>query len=376
MKRLPLNAAVTAALLLSVVSATNAQTNTELDIGRFVIAGYGDVSYVDIDNVNTNVVSRFVPIFLFQLSEKIHIEAELELSIDENGETELELEYADLHYFLNDNTTLTAGKFLLPFGQFGPNYHPSWINKLPSAPGIYGHHSNSLLKPLLPILSDAGINVGNSFNLGNGKLFTDFYVVSGPRIEADDHGEEEEHDDSVVDEEEHEFPEVEFEYAQGDNNNEIAFGGRIAYAFLPQWEVGYSFYQGAYDDDGALDFKASAIDFSWIGTYASVRGEIINTTTEGFDEHDEEVIIKDFDRDGWYIQGSWQMRQLGQNVLNPVELVARYSKISKFNAGERWTFGVNYWLESSAVLKFAYDDTELENDENDNRIFVQLAFGF
>jgi len=370
MKRLTLSAAVASALLISAVPTALAQEDSELDIGRFAIAGYGDVSYIDQDGMNNNVESRFVPIFLFQLSEKIHIESELEFSIDENGETEVEMEYADLHYFLNDNTTITAGKFLLPFGQFGPNLHPSWINKLPSGPGLYGHGGNGSLVPLVPVMSDTGVNLRNSFKLGAGKLFTDFYVVSGPR-------EEEEEEIGIDDPEEGghgSIPEVGFEAGKGDNNSDKAFGGRVAYAFLPSIEIGYSFYNGAYSDDATLDYKATALDFNWIGTFASIRGEIIDTSTDFLDEDDGEIDV--FDRSGWYIQGSWQMRQLDKDILNPFELVLRYSEINDALEGERWTVGVNYWLESSAVLKLAYEDTELEDGDTDNRLFIQLAFGF
>lgn len=372
MKKLPIAVSIAAALTLSAGSPLQAQEESELDIGRFVIAGYGDVSYIESDDpeTNSNVESRFIPIFLFQLSEKIHIEAELEFSLGANGETETELEYADIHYFLNDNTTITAGKFLLPFGQFGPNLHPSWINKLPSGPGLYGHGGNGSLQPLVPVMSDTGINVRNSFKVGSGKLFTDFYVVSGPREEEEEvalpgdppaaaHGA---------------IPEVAFEAAKGDNNSDKAYGGRIAYAFLPAIEIGYSYYSGAYSDDATLDYTATAIDFNWIGMYSSVRGEIIETSTYFLDEDDGEIDL--FERGGWYVQGSWQMRQLGKEYFNPVELVLRYSEINDALAGERWTVGVNYWLQASAALKFSYEDTTLENGDSDNRLFVQLAFGF
>jgi hypothetical protein len=371
MKKVSIFVVVATTLILSVGNPVRAQDNSELDIGRFVIAGYGDVSYVETDdpNANSNVESRFVPIFLFQLSEKIHIESELEFGIGPDGETEVEMEYADIHYFLNDNTTITAGKFLLPFGQFGPNLHPSWINKLAAVPGIYGHGGNGSLIPLVPVLSDTGINVRNSFQLGSGKLFTDFYIVSGPREE----------EEAPVGEDDAggghgSIPEVGFESGKGDNNGNRAFGGRVAYALLPSIEIGYSFYNGAYSNDGQLDFSASAVDFNWIGTYSSIRGEIIDTSTDFLDEEDGE--IDKFDRGGWYVQGAWQMRQLGKMALNPVELVLRYSKINDALQGKRWTFGVDYWLESSAVLKLAYEDTTLEDGDTDNRIFLQLAFGF
>ena len=368
MKKVSIASAMAAAISLSATTYVQAQEGSDLDIGRFAIAGYGDVSYVDQEGVNSNVESRFVPIFLFQLSEKIHIESELEFSIGADGETEVEMEYADIHYFLNDNTTITAGKFLLPFGQFGPNLHPSWINKLPSGPGLYGHGGNGSLAPLVPVMSDTGVNIRNSFKIGSSKLFTDFYVVSGPREEEEEIGGEAGEGGHGA------IPEVGFEAGKGDNNSDKALGGRVAYAFLPSIEVGYSFYNGAYSNDATLDYSASAIDFNWIGTYSSVRGEIIETSTDFLDEDDGEIDV--FDRGGWYVQGSWQMRQLGKDVLNPFELVLRYSEINDALEGERWTFGVNYWLESSAAIKIAYEDTTLEDGDTDNRVFVQLAFGF
>lgn len=370
MKKTTLVAAVAAALTLPFALQLQADESSELDIGRFVIAGYGDVSYVDQEGANSNVESRFVPIFLFQLSEKIHIEAELEFSLTETGETETEMEYADIHYFLNDNTTITAGKFLLPFGQFGPNLHPSWINKLPSTPGLYGHGGNGSISPLVPVLSDTGVNVRNSFKVGSGKLFTDFYVVSGVREEEEEGG----LPGDPADGGHGAIPEVGFESGKGDNNGKAGFGGRVAYAFLPAIEVGYSFYNAAYSNDGQLDYSASAIDFNWIGTYSTVRGEIIDTSTDFLDEDDGEIDV--FDRGGWYLQGSWQMRQLGHQALNPVELVLRYTEINDAEKAQRWTVGVNYWLESSVVLKLAYEDTVLEDGDTDNRLFLQLAFGF
>lgn len=365
MKIKTLSAAVVSALLLATAPTLQAQESSGLDVGRMAISGYGDVSYVDSKGMNSNVVSRFIPIFLFQLSEKIHIESELEFSINENGETVVEMEYADLHYFLNDNTTISAGKFLLPFGQFGQNLHPSWVNKLPTVPGIYGHGPNGSMRALIPMMNDTGVNVSNVFKVGPGKLFTDFYVVSGPREETIGEG-------TGIN---GPGPEVAFESKKGDNNGQAAFGGRIAYALLPQIEVGYSYYSGAYNADGSLRYTMTNIDASWIGTYSNVRGEYITTTTEGYLEEDNNR-VHDFERDGWYVQGAWQARQLGNDWLNPVELVLRKSKISKIDGGDRTTFGVNYWLEPSAVLKVAFEETSLDSGLNDNRAFMQLAFGF
>ena len=396
MKKVLLQSAVTAALSMSLMTTVNAQENSSLDIGRLAIAGYGDVTYISQGNmkdeegndIQNNVVARFVPIFLFQMSEKIHIEAEIEFSTNAEGETETELEYANMHYFLNDNTIITAGKFLLPFGQFGANLHPSWINKAVSNPGLYGGHGgNGSLGGITSILGDTGINIANTWDMGDaGRIFTDFYTVSGPRQEEGEHG-----------------GGVEMGVKKGDNNDSMAFGGRVAYAFLPEWEIGISYYTGEYSDDGDLNYSAYNIDFNWIGSYASVRGEIFGSTAETEGETEAEVEgehgeewVKDFDKSGWYIQGTWQARQLGQAWLNPVEFVVRYSDIeSDFDGsighdfeedagkmGSRIYYGVNYWLEPSAVLKLGAESTSIDNEGAghggiiDDRVFLQLAFGF
>ena len=217
MKIKSLSAAIATALVLS-TGTVSAGEGSSLDVGRLAISGYGDVGLTFQDNikdadgndVQNNVQARFIPIFLFQMSEKIHIESELEFSTTAEGETEVVLEYLNMHYFLNDNTILTAGKFLLPFGQFGANIHPSWINKAASNPGIYGGHGgNGSLNGVTSIMGDTGVNVSNTWSLGDaGKVFTDFYVVSGPRQEAGDHG-----------------GGVDMDVKKGDNNDSFAYGG-------------------------------------------------------------------------------------------------------------------------------------------------------
>ncbi len=378
---------------------TAAPLDEYLRHGRSVISGYGDVGYQKSDFEKDTFSGRFVPIFLYQLNDKIHVEAELEFSVGPDGETETELEYADLHYFLADRITLTAGKFLLPFAQFGPNFHPSWVNRLPTAPGLYGGHGgNGLMSGLMPVLSDYGLAGQFSHDFGgNSRLFLDLYVVNGISAEADDHSEE-----AVADE--HEailFPELEFESSSADNNDNKAVGGRLAFAFLPQWEAGASFYQSKYDDTDDLDFQANAFDINWIGQYWSVRGEYIRTEADALieleveddhgdeepeaDEHDEEpaddgheevFVQKNFDRNGWYVQAAWQARQLNMDMLNPVEFIVRHSRTREVDEGERWTFGINYWMTPSAALKLAWEDTEMDDGRDDTRVFLQLSFGF
>ena len=344
-----------------------AQNDNPLPQGRFAMAGYGDVTYVDSDQGNGAFSSRFVPIFLFQLNDKLHVEAELEFSVDEFGAVETELEYADIHYFLGDATTLTAGKFLLPFGQFGPNLHPSWINKLPTMPGIYGGHGgNGIMTPLMPVMNDMGVSLQQTWTLNGGsKLFLDVYMVNGPSEEAIE-------EDPLAPEPP--FPEVELEAKGVDNNTNKAFGGRMAWAMLPSVEIGLSYFTGAYDDEGNLDYTAQGFDLSWTGTYSSLKAEWIKTEADFQDTPTDP--IETASRDGFYVQYAWSMRQLQKAAFNPYELVARYSKINDIEAGDRWTFGINYWMSPSTVTKVAYESTELDDGTDDTRVFVQMSYGF
>lgn len=364
-------------------AAVAAEEQPKLDTGRFAIAGYGDFSFTDPENEPSFFGGKIAPIFLFQLSDKIHIETELEFSLGEGGVTETTLEYADVHYFASDSSTITAGKFLLPFGQFGPNFHPSWINKLPTNPGIYGGHGghgdSGGMEGLIPMLSDFGVGYQQTVRLGeHQRLFIDLYVVNGPGAEVPVDGA---HVEPVPGEhvEEELLPEIAFEARSADNNDNKAFGGRVAVAWLPGFEWGVSYYNGSYDDEGDLTFEASAFDLNVIGRYYSLRGEYIKTEREALiEDHDVEGAFEQVTRtrDGWYLQGSWSVRQLDVPQLNPVELVLRYSHVGGNESADRWTAGVNYWFDPRAVAKFAIEQTDLEEVESETRFLVQFAYGF
>ena len=361
------------------------------DQGRFTIAGYGDIKYEDSKAQNTSAFSaRFVPIFLFNLNEKTHIEAETEISVNESGETEVELEYANAHYFLTNNTTITAGKFLLPFGQFGPNLHPSWINRSAFSPGIYGglggHGGYQPMTGLLPVMTDIGIGVQHVISLGNNqKIFIDYYATNGLAEEeghseepVDDHGDEEPVVDDHGEEEEHglELPELAFEATSADNNSNKAIGGRIAYAFLPDIEIGMSYYNAKYDHDEQLEFTATGIDLNWIGEYHMLRGEYIETDTDALEEHEDgDIEFLKYSRSGWYLQSTFMLGKL-LDALHGTDLVIEYSETNKLLPEQRWVYGINYWLDDRSVIKATYEDTNIFDNTEDTRFAIQYSYGF
>ena len=103
------------------------------------LAGYASADYVSPENGSAAFVANFNPMFHFQYNDRILWEAELEFQVEEDGNTEIGLEYSTIDVFINDNLVFLAGKFLSPIGNFRQNTHPSWINKLPSAPPGFGH---------------------------------------------------------------------------------------------------------------------------------------------------------------------------------------------------------------------------------------------
>jgi len=106
----------------------------------FQLAGYSSFGWSDTENGTSDFdLVQFSPIFHYQYSDIFQFEGELEILVDANGETQIELEYAAGNLFINDYMVFVAGKFMSPVGQFVQNLHPAWINKLPSAPMGFGH---------------------------------------------------------------------------------------------------------------------------------------------------------------------------------------------------------------------------------------------
>jgi len=378
------------AILLSAQVAWSQQLES-IETERFVMTGYGDVKYESADLTDSRAFSgRFVPIFLFRLNKKMHAEAELEISQDAEGETEVELEYANIHYFLTDTTTVTAGKFLLPFGQFGSNWHPSWINRTPWTPGIYGSHGGSqAMKPLLPVLSDVGVAVQQTIPLtGNQKVFLQLFLTNGARSEAEEEEEAEEH---AEEEAEETLPEVAFESTNGDNNKDKAVGGRLAYAYLPSLEFGASYYKTSYDEEEELDIVANGLDINvLVGRNFLFRGEYIRTETDGLVEEEEEegedgeegkTKKQTFKREGWFWQAALQARLIDQK-LDGIELVLEQAEARKIEEATRWVYGINYWLDTRSVLKLAHEITDLREDKDDSdgdpytRTALMFSYGF
>ena len=372
----------------------------------FMLTGYGGAGYnvllADGETPN-NFSTIFAPIMLFQISDRFLFEGEFEFEIEE-GVTSTDLEYAQLDVSLNNHFTLVAGKFLLPFANFSERFHPTWINRLPSVPAVYGSHGAAAAPsdPMLPILSDIGVQLRGAFDLGNFRTLTaEVFVTQGPVVAP----EEGEGADAHSDEEPlaaagkgaavlsgGDAGGLAFGSNTEDNNDNKMIGGRVGFTISPYFEANVSGMTAAYDDAGELTFSALALHLEARHRHFTLHSELIQTWQDLLEAEDHEGlaaakgasaagvlnegIVETLSRTGYWVQLAYR--------TGPWQPVVRWSQLFEgkadgevvTEAGRQLAIGLDYWFEPAFVLKLEYLINDEEVDIDNNRLALQLAFGF
>lgn len=251
------------------------------------LAGYGDLGYTDAENASgTFTPFSFNPIFHYQYKDLLLAEAEFSFTVDEAGETETELEYASLNLFLNDYMALGAGKFLSPIGQFRQNLHPSWINKLPSAPVGFGHGQAAPLAEV-GVQLHGGIPLASSDN----RLHYALFVGNGPELEIEDG----------------EIEMVETPGLGTDRDGSKVGGGRVG-LFVPTYKLDLGLsaatgkVAGMEETDVRRDYDVVGADFTWQPAHFDFRGEYVRQKVGAAAESmaPDSAAWK-----AWYVQGAY-----------------------------------------------------------------------
>jgi hypothetical protein len=322
------------------------------------LSGYGDVTYSDNENApGAFTGTRFNPIFHYQYKDLVMLEAEIEIEVEDDGSTETALEYMTLDLLVNDNLALVAGKFLSPLGQFRQNLHPSWINKLPTAPPGFGHDQAA------PV-SELGLQARGGFPLGAMHMNYAAYVGNGPILE--------------IEEEDGEF-EIEAIEAEGRTSNdddELVFGGRLGLIPWPNSEVGLSLATGevAGEDEhkATRDYDVYGADLGYKWKNLGLRTEYIKQKV-GSSSKSEAPGSASWE--SWYAQAAYRF------MPTKFEGVIRYSDYDA-NLGEmdqkQWALGINYLFAPNAMAKIAYNfnDGESGSLADDDGFQIQFAYGF
>lgn len=339
---------------------------------KWHLAGYAHTDFVSTDAAGEEDSfsgASFSPVFHFQYGDIVLFEAEPELSVTETGETELELEYAQINLLLHDSLTLVTGKMLSPVGQFRERLHPAWINKLPNAPAGFGHGG---VQPL----GEVGVQVRGGIPVAGMTVTYAVGVGNGPRVGH--HG-------------------LETEGFGKDDNSDKAVAGRIGFLPFPYLEIGGSFMvaeatgeEGPSGPNTNGDFILWGADAAYTRGPWDVRFEYVYAELDTFwglaDEADPATsLIPKTDWQAWYVQAAYQLSGLtNMRIVRNFEPVVRYGQFTgdgfdEFLEGQehRLNIGLNYLFAPSLIAKGSVEWRDRKaGQEDETRFLLQLAYGF
>ncbi|PHR54176.1 MAG: hypothetical protein COA44_14105 [Arcobacter sp.] len=360
----------------------------------FQLAGYASFDWTDAQGENNDFSGvKFAPIFHYQYGDIFQFEGELEITTDDAGETNTVLEYAAGTLFLNDYMGLQVGKFMSPLGQFVQNIHPSWINKMPTAPLGFSHDGAA------PTSNVGAALRGGLPKLGDLRSNYVFFVANAPSFEAS-----------------HGAVGVVAEGKTTSNGVGKTFGGRFAVNPLGGMEIGVSLATGEVSEEiGGTTFKfdpSTGGSTSEPGTIAPASNASAGIIARDYDvfgvdamysfnsidlkaEYIQQKVGSNSNStlDGgtwkaWYAQASYQFTNIR---LEPVLRYSNYISPSQSNFIEtderfaeqessQWAIGLNYLFANNIIAKVAYEYNQDENNNqpnfDDNSVSAQLAFGF
>lgn len=244
----------------------------------------------------------------------------------EHGGAEIALEYAYLLYNGIPHARIAAGKFIVPFGRFNKDLHPSWISRVPGRPEGFS-------RVFPATYSDVGVWVAGGFPLRAGgldRVTYDLFVVNGLQGDpgADIRGMR---------------PEGE---PADEENDAKSVGGRLGLVLGNGLDIAASAYRGKYNQEERLYLTFVGADAAFIRDGFELRGEWVTALQ---DIPAGERLTKT----GFYVQGSYL-------VQNRVEPAVRFSW-QDFPAAQEVTrdlwrieAGGSYYVSPSSSVRLYY----------------------
>lgn len=336
---------------------------------KFLLAGYGAAGFTAQHGHNPFFSASFNPIFLWKLSDRLLFEGEIELEL-EGGETSTKLEMAQASYLLNDYMTIGVGKFLNPTNYFVERQHMAWVNKLPDKPlAVYdGLTPETLL----------GVQIHGAIPIGSMTLEYAAFVANAPQL--------------VTSGNLSEIGTLSFDNFDNADGH-VSYGGHVGFLPIPQIEIGYGIqHSGVGPRGNTVNATLQSVDFSVTDDSEMLKGlisfraqwvwsQVGNLTYDRDGSDGFGPLTFSNNRNGGYAQLSYRPSRL-DNFLKDVEPVVRFDDLTQRRTPDgfderRWTFGLNYWVTPSTVLKVAYEvDHKSGGNPRENSIMVQAATGF
>ena len=338
---------------------------------KFLLAGYGTAGFTARSGEDPFFDAAFNAIFLWKFTDRLFFEGELEFEF-EDGNTTTNLEIAQASYLLNDYMTIGVGRFLNPTDFFVERQHMNWVNKLPDKPlAVYDG--------LLPE-SELGAQLRGVIPIGPTKLEYVGFVANAPGL-----------NDAPDD-----FSQLGMLGFDPTANlgGHVAVGGHVGFIPIPQIEIGYGIQRSKVGPrDRAVEAILQSADFNYVHDSTLLKG-LINFRAQWVWSHIGHFVYDpdggqgfgpfefNNNRNGGYVQLSYRPTKIDNGVIRNLEPVVRYDRLNQLHTPvgfdeQRWTFGLNYWLTPSAVIKAAYEFDDKNGGARDQDAFMmQVAVGF
>lgn len=336
---------------------------------KFLLAGYGTGGFTARSGEDPFFDASFNAIFLWKLTDRLFFEGELEFEF-EDGTTTTNLEIAQASYLLNDYMTIGVGRFLNPMDYFVERQHMNWVNKFPDKPlAVYDG--------LLPE-SELGVQLRGVIPIGPTKLEYAAFVANAPGLMTTP-------DDFST------LGMLDFDNFANAGGH-IAVGGHVGFIPIPELEVGYGIQRSTVGPrDHAVEAILQSVDLNYVRDSTLLKG-LINFRAQWvwshvghftYDPDSEQGGPFEFNnnRNGGYAQLAYRPTGFG-NIIKNFEPVVRYDRLNQLHTPvgfneERWSFGLDYWVTSSAVIKAAYQlDNKNGGARDQNAFMLQVAVGF
>lgn len=295
--------------------------------------GSGDKEFY-FDNPHVNFI------MLGKITGNLFVATEVEY---EHGGEEIALEYGYFGYTGFRDIRIMAGKFIVPFGRFNKDLHPTPINKVPDRP-----HGFSEVLP--QTYNDVGLWISGAKAMSDdARIVFDAFVVNG--LLGTDGG-------SI-----RSMRDNDREIADYGRDDDKAVGGRLGLELPFQgFDLGGSVYRGQYArtvDLMDLDLVLMGVDGSYQKNGFGLRGELVRAS--------QDASAGDLTKTGGYAQVSYWLTER-------VEPVIRYSARDfpdQKNDLSRVALGLNFQISPASLARFAYlINAEEEGFEKDNNSLV------
>jgi cell division protein FtsB len=337
---------------------------------KFLVAGYGTSTFAAKSGEDPFFDATFNAFLLWKLSDRLLVEGEVEWEF-EDGSTSTNLEIIQASYLLNDYMTIGVGRFLNPMNFFVERQHMGWVNKFPDKPlAVYDG--------LLPE-SDLGVQLRGVVPVGPTKLEYAAFLVNACDLITS-------FDDPMA------VGMLNFDNTSN-RYGHFTVGGHVGFIPIPELEVGYGVRRSEVGPrDHAVETILQSVDFNYVRDSALLKG-LINVRAQWvwshvghfvYDPNGDEGGPFEFNnnRNGGYAQVSYRPTKIDNDIIKNFEAVVRYDRFNQLHTPvgfdeERWSFGLDYWLSPSTVVKAAYEvDNKNGGARDQNSFMLQVATGF